>query len=183
MFQSIFITGYSGFIGRYLFRTLESRKYKSIYCLSRRNISSTDLSRQGNYQFIRAGIHDTDAYSPYLRECDVVIHMAAATGKSKPQDLFNVNLEGTRVLVEKCRQLHVKNFLYVSSIAVKFPNTSQYPYARSKQRAEDVVRESDLRYAIIRPTIVLGQEGPIWQSLFRLAKVPVILIPGDGKES
>ena len=74
----------------------------------------------------------------------------------------------------------MKNFLYISSIAVKFKEISQYYYAQSKKQGEDAVRSSGLNYVIVRPAIVIGKESPILKSLGKLAKAPVIPIFGDG---
>jgi NADH dehydrogenase len=71
--------------------------------------------------------------------------------------------------------------LYVSSIAVRFPNKTRYYYAQSKEQAEQLVRSSGLRYTILRPTIILGQGSPVWAGLCKLASLPVIPIFGDGK--
>jgi NADH dehydrogenase len=110
----------------------------------------------------------------------VVLHLAAATGKTRPEKYLAVNTEGTRLLIEQCKRFGVRNFLYVSTIAVKFQDKSQYYYAQSKEKAEDLVKNSGLNYVILRPTIVLGKEAAIWKSLSQLARAPIIPLFGDG---
>jgi NADH dehydrogenase len=110
----------------------------------------------------------------------VVVHLAATTGKASAEEYFSVNCHGTRHLIASCRERQVKNFLYISSIAVKYLDKSHYPYAQSKQEAEEIVRQSDLNYAIVRPTIVLGKEAPGWQALSRLARLRWVPVFGDG---
>jgi len=182
MNNSLFITGSSGFIASSFLQKIKPEDYKNIYCLSRRESKvMTSLSGHNNFRFIKGSIFDADLYIPYLSLCDTVIHFAAATGKAKPEEYFKINAEGTKFLIKQCEQLNVKNFLFISSISVKFADISRYYYAQSKKIGEDAVRGSSLNYTIVRPTIVIGKGSLILQSLVRLAKAPIILIFGDGK--
>ena len=72
-------------------------------------------------------------------------------------------------------------FVHVSTIAVTFKNRTHYHYARSKERAEDAVRQSGLNYVILRPTLVLGPASPVWRALVRVATSPLTIIPGNGR--
>ena len=75
----------------------------------------------------------------------------------------------------------VRRFIHVSTIAVAFKNRTHYPYARSKELAEEAVRQSGMNYVIIRPTIVLGLASPVWQALVRAATSLLPVIPGSGR--
>lgn len=181
MKHSLFITGASGFIGTGLLQKLVLKEYDNVYCLSRHGSETiTLLSRYDNFKFIQGGIADTGLYEAYLASSDIVIHLAAATGKAKPEEYFMINSEGTKLLVDQCVRSGVRKFLFVSSISVKFPKISNYYYAQSKQKAERIVRQSGLDYTIIRPTIVIGGKSPILKSLVSLVKMPVVPIFGTG---
>jgi NADH dehydrogenase len=119
-------------------------------------------------------------YAKYLAFSDVVVHLAAATGKATREEFFNVNCQGTKLLLEQCKRSGVTKFLYVSSIAVKFLDKSYYYYAQSKEEAEHLVENSGLDFTIIRPTVVLGHESPIWQKLSQIARAPAIPLFGRG---
>jgi NADH dehydrogenase len=75
----------------------------------------------------------------------------------------------------------VQRILFISSIATKFPDKSRYYYALAKLRAEEAVRNSGLRFTIIRPTMILGPGSPILSALEKLATLPVIPIFGNGR--
>lgn len=182
MKSSIFITGSSGFIAGNLLQKLNLGEYETTYCLSRnRSKITTDLSEKDNFKFIRGSIFDADLYTPYLASCNTIVHFAAVTGKARPEEYFKVNTEGTEILINQCKQLGVHNFLYISSISVKFSGASKYYYAQSKLQSEDAVRNSGLKYTIVRPSIVIGKESPILESLSKLAKAPITPIFGDGR--
>jgi NADH dehydrogenase len=180
--NSILITGSSGFVGRNLLARLDLSKYANVYCLSRSETKlAPNFSQSANLTFIRGSLFDPTVYHRYLSSTDCVIHLAAATGKARPEEHFHVNVEGTRLLLEQCRRLQVSRFLHISSIAVRFPDKSRYYYAQSKELAEQIVRSSGLRYTILRPTIIVGPGAPAWAGLVKLAGLPVIPVFGDGK--
>jgi NADH dehydrogenase len=92
-----------------------------------------------------------------LTGCNTVLHLAAATGKAAKEDYYNIIVNGTSELISNCHKAGVRNILYVSTIAVKYPDKYRYDYAQSKEQAEVIIRNSGLNYAIVRPTIVIGQ--------------------------
>jgi NADH dehydrogenase len=179
--QSVFITGASGFVGRHLVRRLLAGRVPKIFCLSRTEAPVDQPLPDGvTLQHIRGSLFDASLYARALAASECVIHLAAATGKAAPEEHFRVNLEGTRALVEECKRAGVRNFLHVSTIAVKFADKKRYPYAQAKEQAEEVVRASGLAFTIVRPTMVFGPGAPVLDGLTRLALLPVIPVFGDG---
>ncbi len=180
--KTLFITGSSGFIGRHLLEKLNQKLFDRISCLTRTGeLPAFGLPNHQNIRIIKGGLFDAEVYAEPLAGSDTVLHLAAVTGKAKPEEFFRVNAEGTEVLLHQCERVGVKNFIYVSTIATKFPDISNYYYAQSKKIAEDMVKKSNLRYSIVRPTIVIGKDGPIWHNLSKMSKLPFPFIFGDGK--
>jgi NADH dehydrogenase len=178
---SLFITGYTGLIGRGLLQKIDSTKHENIYCLSRTSADvPSHLAQHKQFRFIQGDLCKPESYAEHLKDCDTVIHLAATTGKALPEEYFEVNSRGTKLLVEECERQQVKNFLYVSTIAAKFPDKTWYYYAQSKELGEIAVKSSQLSYSIIRPTIVIGKGAAIWKTLSDLAMKPVLLMLGDG---
>ena len=180
--KSLFLTGASGFLGSSMLRQLRLEDYASITLLSRSAPALPEfLAASDRLTVVRASIHEVDKYSRYLTPETQVVHLAAITGKADPQEYFAVNTEGTRLLVDAAVAAGVAGFLFVSSIAVSFRDRRGYHYAESKELAEHCVRESGLRYCIVRPTIILGEGSPIWGSFSALARSSFILLPGSGR--
>jgi NADH dehydrogenase len=179
--HTLFLTGSSGFLGRHLVPALAAAGAKKIFCLSRTQPAlELHAGHAAEIAAIRGSLFDTLLYERELAESDAVIHLAAATGKAPPGEHFRTNRDGTRALVEACRQIGGKQFLFVSSIAVNFPDKRRYPYAQAKEQAEGIVRESGLRYTIARPTMIFGAGAPVLAGLARLAALPVTPVFGDG---
>jgi nucleoside-diphosphate-sugar epimerase len=171
--QTIFVTGASGFIGQGLIRRLASSSNNTLKLLTRRP-HSADGSRDQKSQEIVGDLLEPETYRAALQECDTVVHLAAATGRATPKDYERINVEGTRALLDACKAAGVPRFLYVSTIAAGYGDQSYYPYAKTKAAAERLVRESGLEFAIIRPTLVLGEKSPIWNTLLKITKLPVV---------
>jgi NADH dehydrogenase len=181
MKQSLFITGSGGFIAGHLLRRLHAEQFERIWCLSHGHTElPSELARHENLSVIHGDLLETSTYENYLAEAETVLHLAAVTGKAGRSEYFAVNADGTATLVAKCKELGVKQFLHTSTIAVKYSNIRYYHYAQSKRLAEKIVRDSGLKYTIIRPTIVLAGDAAIWQSLRQMAAKSLIMIPGNG---
>jgi NADH dehydrogenase len=176
MSESLFVTGGTGYIGSRLLRRLDPGRYHRVVCLHRAPAQS-----DGRLEHVRADLLDPASYASALAGCDTVLHMAAVTGKSRPEEYFRVNREGTKALLGECHRAGVKRIIYVSSIAAKFRDQRRYYYAQSKRQAEEAVAASGLRYTIVRPTMVMGEGAPVLQALARLAGAPVLPIFGNGR--
>lgn len=182
--RSIFITGGTGFIGRQVLAVLRHEGWAHVTCLTRRpapgDSPQTDRDPPG-WRYVTGDLADPAAWSASLRDVDIVVHLAAATGNASDADLERINVEATATLLEACEREGVRHFLYISSIVAKYRDLDGYAYGKSKVQAEAAVRRSGLDYTILRPTIVLGQGSPIWRRLRSLATAPLILVFGSGK--
>ena len=76
------------------------------------------------FRLIEGNLMEVHSYRRYLRSCDSVVHLAAVTGKAALRDYFHTNVKGTELLIEESRRNGIKNFLYVSTISVKFRDAS-----------------------------------------------------------
>jgi nucleoside-diphosphate-sugar epimerase len=174
----LFLTGGTGFIGQRLLARVSAGGQPGIRYLVRRSTLSAQIA--GRAEVVVGDLCEPSTYVRALRDTDVVVHLAAATGKARPAEYFAVNEAGTRALLETCVASGVRRVIFVSSIAATYANKTAYYYAQSKQQAEQAVRNSGLNYLIVRPTIVLGTGSPIWNRLVGLARMPIMPVLSDG---
>jgi len=175
--NGIFVTGGSGFVGRHLLGALRGTG-RPITALVRAGARLPDVPGMAAVQ---GDLLDPATYRDALRSCDIVIHLAAATGRASADEHNRVNTRGTEILLDECGKAGVSRLIFVSSIATTFPDTKGYHYAEAKRRAEDAVSRSGLQYVILRPTIILGPDAPVLGALRKLALLPFILLPGSGQ--
>jgi len=124
--QSIFITGGTGFIGKWLLATLLDANQKlglgcRITVLSRDPVAFQRCwpAVIGSLNWISGDVRDF----PISREhFDVIIHAATdVASQVSPQDVFSTCIDGTRHLLEMARKCGASRFLLVSSGAVYGP--------------------------------------------------------------
>ena len=164
------MTGAAGFIGSHLVRELR-RRCNRVVCLVRpgENISRiADLDCRIHY----GDLLDKSTLAGAVAGVDIIFHLAAVMGGVAPGDLFRVNYQGTKNLVEACREQGVvpERFLFASSVTVMGPSGKNQllnedapcrplsVYGKSKLAAEEYLAsaENTLPYTIIRLPVVYG---------------------------
>ena len=176
--RTLFVTGATGFIGRRVMSLLRRAGDRPVRCLVREGRA---FESGGAVQVVRGSLEHPESYAQALAGVNTVLHLAAKTGPGRRTDHFRTNADGTASLVRACREAGVQWFVHLSSIAVTYQNKTAYHYAESKERAEQIVRSSGMRWVIVRPTFVFGDGSRIETSLARLAALPVVPIFGDGR--
>lgn len=122
--SKIAVSGSNGFIGSHLVSFLTERGHL---------ISGVE-SEDHN------GIMDLDYLTTAFSDCDVVVHLAAKLGtraRDAFDEFFNVNVIGTKNVIEAAHRASVKRLIYASSTTVR---TLRSDYATSKAMAETLVR-------------------------------------------
>jgi len=166
--MNILVTGSRGFIGSYLCPALIADGHTV------RGLDA-QAERRGPvlYECMEGDIRDRDAVMKAVRSADMVVHLAARHhdfGVSETE-YFEVNLGGTRNILECAGRLGVEGIVFLSSVAVygcvsspadeNMPPRPDTPYGRSKLDAEQAItRWCGERHgrsaAIIRPAVVFG---------------------------
>ncbi len=189
--KNILVTGATGFIGRNLVRQLIKQGHK-VYALVRKT-SDTGLLKELGVSLIYGDITDNESLNKVLEEkIDIIFHCAALVDDKDKNQLYRINVSGTRNICNLALRLNVERLVYVSSVAVVSGNlepclTEDLSYAatnrygQSKIEAEKIViefRKKGLVVAIIRPPMVYGEEEPHLLrkilSLLRLRLLPLI---------
>jgi len=211
-FDKVLVTGGAGFIGSHLVERLVA---EGVDVTVLDNLSTGRMENLVNLladrqpRFVRGDIRDNDAVCDAVEDVDAVFHLAAVTSVpfsvEHPKDTFEVNVDGTRSLLEACLRAGVERFVYASSCAVygepKYlpideghPLSPVSPYAESKLKAEQLCREYHetygLKTTVLRPFNVYGPRqrndeysGVIAKFIDQLrgGKLPVIC--GDGLQT
>ena len=176
--MNLFITGCSGFVGKELIKKLDVDLFDKVYCLIHKELVNKDSSK---FILIQGDLLKPETYSEYLKNADIVIHMAALTGKAKKDNHEKINFEATKLLVnELMKSKRLKKLFYISTIAVTFKDKRGYYYALSKEKAENIIMESKLNYTILRPTMIFGKYSPVLDGFFKLINLPFVLMFGKG---
>jgi nucleoside-diphosphate-sugar epimerase len=172
--KKIVVTGGCGFIGINLVKELLSHKA----IVSVLDLPDADWTRMpAEVTVIQANILDKNTLVGVFKNIDIIYHLAArADLDGKTIDDYAVNFEGTGNIIDEIAnsksksrlvfystQLVVGIFNETRFINVDEPYKTKTLYGESKIEGEKVVirkcKESNIPYAIIRPTSVYGPWG------------------------
>jgi NADH dehydrogenase len=174
--KGLLITGASGYIGQRLVRAACSRGFDVVAAVrDARCIASADGITARAFDLTRA-----DDLDPMLTGIDGVIHLAAIlSGDSRPAGADeDLNVSGTRRLVEAARRRGVRRFVFLSSQSAAADSPTNY--GRSKWEIERLLIEDG--ECSVRTGLVSG--GPprgLYGVLFRLSKrLPALPIVRPG---
>lgn len=190
------ITGGNGFIGSHLIERLLNHGYQ-VKCLVRKT-SNLRWIRDLPIEFVIGDITDISSLLPIVFDIDYIYHLSGVLRANKESDFFHVNHEGTKNLLEACRQKNpsIKRFIYVSTQAAAGPGTDAIPlteedfpnpisiYGKSKRLAEKVVLEYQKFFpvTIIRPPIVYGPRDDDFLEVFKYIKFGIKPLVGKGEK-
>ena len=166
--SKILITGATGNVGKAL-RAYLTKDY-DISCLTNEGKRFADD--------IIGDLNDYFSLFNATKNIDIVIHLAGVI-KGNKKLLNFVNVNGTKNLIDACEKNKVKKIIFMSSLDIKF-NTS---YGKSKLKAEEIIKNSKLKYVILRPTTIYGEGFKTGvNSLTKiLRKIPIFPLPNSGQ--
>lgn len=196
------VTGADGFLGNNIVRELLKRNAR-VTALIHPESNYYTLQDLNIERYFGDVLRFEDVY--YLsKKADVIIHAAACNSvwPSKNKLVRDVNITGTKNIINACKLNHIKRLIYVSSASVFSPGTLESPaaetasftkfnygldYIDSKLVAHKMVLEaakSGVPAILVNPTYMIGPydskpgSGKLLVSLIE-GKVPVM--PEGGK--
>lgn len=169
--MKVALTGASGYTGRHVLRRLLGRG-DSVKALVRESAITPDLLSCGA-EIVRGALGDADAARRLAEGCDALMHIAAVYRTAGHPDSYyrEINVEGTRKLLEAASLAGVRRFVHTSTVGVhgdvKNPpadeNAPIVPsdiYQETKAEADAMAREfgrtHGLDVAIVRPGAIYG---------------------------
>jgi nucleoside-diphosphate-sugar epimerase len=169
--MQVLVTGGTGFIGSHLIDDLLTQGH-TIRVL--RRSTSMPYHKEGkNIQFVIGDLRDKESLAHACHHIDIVFHVAAIPRDWGPKKtFFEVNLHGTKNLLDACVKNNVTRFVFMSSAAVYgFPKTDEpikedyqkaptAKYGESKLDAEHLLESYKKKYGIVvsavRSPLVIG---------------------------
>src|SRR3989441_2164687 len=92
---------------------------------------------------------------------------------------FERAVANTESLIEAAVVAGVRRIVHISVTSAE--PTSSLPYFKGKGFVEEAIKQSGLSYAILRPTLIFGQEDILLNNIaWFLRRLPVFGIPGNG---
>lgn len=165
--MNVLLTGATGFVGRNIAAALAAAGHQI-----------KPVSRHHGIDFRRmlAPAH----WLPLLDGIDAVINSVGIIGESGSQRFDALHTLAPAALFRACVQAGVRRVLQVSALGADA--TAFSAYHLSKRAADDILRDLDLDWFVLRPSLIYGRGGGSATLFMRLAALPVIPVIGDGQQ-
>ncbi len=173
--KNILLTGGTGFIGSNLAADLTKRGYS--VRLFRRPTSSLTAVADLDVEHFHGDLRDAEALRKAVKGCDTVFHVGALVSywRKQREEMYDINIGGTRNIVEACLEAGVERLVHTSSIAaIGYSDAGALAdesnafnwdrldigYRISKYRAEEEILKGvgkGLPAVIVNPSVVIGE--------------------------
>ena len=162
----VLVTGGVGMLGSKVVKELTETGY-SVRIMSRKRQPTNLLSTT---EWAQADLETGQGVANAVAGIDVVVHAASSPFKHTRQ----IDVEGTRLLLELARVAGAAHVIYISIVGI---DRIPYYYYRAKLAAEELVRNSGIPWSLFRAT----QFHYLVDLFFQAAtKVPLVtLLPTD----
>ena len=175
--KKIFVTGANGFIGHHLVNYLSENNYK-IYALIRKKTLPI-FSLRNNINIFYGDLTDKKSLIESIPRDSIIVNLAA--NPYHPKLSYEVNVIGTKNLIDVCNVKNVKKIIHISTQATKIKN--QGVYAKTKNESDKIIKSSKVKYIILKPSLVYGEgEKGLFNKLLKLIdRLPFIPVFGNGE--
>src|SRR5579885_2401082 len=200
---SVCVTGATGLVGLELVRRLAGKGYRITAVVRPTSDRSSLSGLAGNLTIVGCQLTDAATLKAAMAGHDVVVHAAGSVDvMGSREEIFAVNVGGSRAALEAAISAGVKQFVHISSLSVITGQDDQYavgedaplrccgePYADSKVEAEKLVMAEAYRGRIavtaLRPGFIYGPRERAWlpRLIESLASGKAVLIDGGRKET
>ena len=182
--STILVTGANGFVGSHVVPALIDAGHR-VLALVRDDKGAAEVTgrlsaaQQGGVEIRRGDVTRAASLDGVLAGADAIVHLVAvARDWDGGQTLRLVNTEGTRNVVAAAKAAGVRRFVHVGALAVV--DQPELHYASSKAKGMALVRESDLDWTIVAPSLLWGPRDGFFNILADLVRMSPGIVPITG---
>jgi uncharacterized protein YbjT (DUF2867 family) len=171
--QKIVILGGTGFVGRALAARLAADGHR-VTVLSRNRVRRREVGVIPNVHVTTCDVYSEAALTRMLANAEVAINLVGILNEpGRGGDGFvRAHVELTRKLVAACKAAGVPRLLQMSALNA---GRGRSHYLRTRGEAEEVVRQSDLRWTIFEPSVIFGPGDGVFLRFAQLLKLSPVL--------
>lgn len=175
----IMVTGGTGFVGSNIVRLLV-KKGQNVRCLVRES-SPRNVLDGLDVKFCTGDILVPGTLKEALQDIDTVIHLVGIIKEIRGATFERIHTEGTKNILEAARNAGIKKYIHMSALGTRPGGLSRYH--KTKWLAEEAVRNSGLKYVILRPSIICGADDEFVNMFAKMIRQTFItrIIPVIGK--
>jgi NADH dehydrogenase len=176
------VTGANGFVGRHVVRVARERGW-DVLGVVRSEAAAAEVERAGGKPVVIASL-EAATLAPTFSSAPVVVHLAQIGAETANASYENVNVGGTRRVVEAAAAAGARRIVFFSGLGVArygmAPRTTNR-YFLSKLAAEMALFRAPLAVSVFRPSYVVGPGDGLVRSLLSAMAAGRVERPGDGR--
>jgi uncharacterized protein YbjT (DUF2867 family) len=172
----VFLCGGTGFVGGHVLNALLQKGNEVVILVHKRKLLFTHEVEQ-----VEGDITISQTFADALRGCDSVINLVGIIREypSRGMTFENIHFAATKNLVDAALKSGIRRYIQMSALGAGPEATSLYH--RSKFRAEEYLRSSELDWTIFRPSIIFGPGDEFVNRLAGFIRtLPAAPVIGDG---
>lgn len=176
--MKILITGGYGFIGRHCAQALTAAGH-IVICGGRGKArpGAPRFTRHMDVDFMRDfDVHD---WRRRLAGIDVVINAVGAFDDRAGQNLEAIHVVAPRALFYACVWLNIR---VINISALGADEAARTKFHITKKAADDYLLAMHGKAVVLQPSLVFGAEGASARLLMMAASLPLIPLPGEGRQ-
>jgi uncharacterized protein YbjT (DUF2867 family) len=179
MAMKVFVTGGTGFVGNHVVKELLEKGHQ-VKALVRPG-SEHKIKRPDEVDVFPGSVEEVADLSRGMEGCDAVIHLVGIIRAfpNRGVTFEKLHTEATANVIAAAKEVGVATLLHMSTLGATEDGAT--PYLRTKFAAEELVRESGLKYTIFRPSLIFGPGGEAVKMFADMVKKIAVPIIGDGK--
>lgn len=124
--------------------------------------------------------HAAADWLPRLEGIDAVVNAVGIIAPAPGQGFEAIHVRAPLALFEACRQARVGRVVQLSAIGAD--EGAQSDYHRTKLAADRALLDSGLSAVVVQPSLVFAPDGASTRLFASLAAMPVVPVPGAGRQ-
>lgn len=178
--MNILITGASGFIGQHIMQACMDHGHCVTACVRNPGRLQRYYPEAHTFACDFATDHDESVWLPRIAGADVVINTAGVFRETRRSTFESVHVKAVCALFKACETASVGKVIQISALGAD--NSAFSEYHLSKKAADDFLRQLNINWILVQPSIVYGPGAKSTRLFQALAALPCTPLIGSGDQ-
>lgn len=173
--MKVFITGGTGFVGSVVSERIKSSGASVTLLL--RNKKKVSRLQDAGFDVFEGDLENRDSLDLFLskNKFDAIVNLIGTIKSLSNFSFQKIHVDYVKIMLELAEKNGIGRFIHMSALGAD-ENDSEY--FSTKYKGEAVVRNSDLKWTVFRPSLIFGDNAAFFDDIISMVKtkmfVPII---------